>query len=382
MTPETSPFEDTRSSAEIEADIRQTRGRMDATLDELGERLTARSLLNSALDWWESPSTESRSSEAAKTAAVTVGRTLRENPMPTLLIGAGIAWLVMDRRSKEEDTYLEVRHGNRYRNRPTTWPEAEMYAGAPYFEEEEYEGPGMGERASEAAEDTKQRASELAGEAKERLQRATGRAKERISSTGDRLSGWGHERSERFGRRARRTLQRGRSATHNLAENIEEGYHAGVEHLEDAVKEYPLAIGLGCAALGALAGLLMPRTRREDELMGETSDHLMESAKHKGEELLERGKAVGERTAEAALEEARAQGITPEAASEQLSGLANKLGQVAKTAKEEARAAAEDEDITPSALKHKAEQASASTVPDQSAKPTGPPPMPPGSRPL
>jgi len=381
MTPETSPYEDTRSSAEIEADIRQTRGRMDATLDELGERLTARSLLNSALDWWESPSAESRSSEAAKTAVRTVGRTFRENPMPTILIGAGIAWLVMERRAHdEEEAYPPT---SRYRSRPrTTWPEAEVYAGAPYFEEEEDEGPGIGERASEAAHDTKQRASELAGEAKERLQRASGRAKERISGTGDRLGAWGHERSERFGRRARRSLQRGRSATHDLAENIEEGYHAGVERLEDAVEDYPLAIGLGCAALGALAGLLLPRTRREDELMGEQADHLMESARDKGEELLERGKAVGERTAEAAIEEARAQGITPEAAGEQLSGLAGKLGQVVKKAKDEARSAAEDEDITPAALKHKAEKASASGSNQPGQSPPNPSGMPPGNRPL
>ena len=46
--------QESRSSTEIESDIRQTRGRMDATLDQLGDRLTVRSLLNSALDWWES----------------------------------------------------------------------------------------------------------------------------------------------------------------------------------------------------------------------------------------------------------------------------------------------------------------------------------------
>jgi len=52
-----------RSSTEIESDIRQTRGRMDATLDELGDRLSARSLLNSALDWWESRGVGARSGQ-------------------------------------------------------------------------------------------------------------------------------------------------------------------------------------------------------------------------------------------------------------------------------------------------------------------------------
>ena len=54
MTNEELHDQEHRSSTEIESDIRQTRGRMDATLDELGDRLSARSLLNSALDWWES----------------------------------------------------------------------------------------------------------------------------------------------------------------------------------------------------------------------------------------------------------------------------------------------------------------------------------------
>ena len=54
MTNEDLHNKEPRSSTEIESDIRQTRGRMDATLDELSDRMTARSLLNSALDWWES----------------------------------------------------------------------------------------------------------------------------------------------------------------------------------------------------------------------------------------------------------------------------------------------------------------------------------------
>ena len=52
--------QESRSSTEIESDIRQTRGRMDATLDELNDRLSARSLLNSALDWCESRAVGSR----------------------------------------------------------------------------------------------------------------------------------------------------------------------------------------------------------------------------------------------------------------------------------------------------------------------------------
>ena len=41
-----------RSSTEIASDIRERRNRMDATLDELSNQFTVRSIVNSALDWW------------------------------------------------------------------------------------------------------------------------------------------------------------------------------------------------------------------------------------------------------------------------------------------------------------------------------------------
>ena len=59
----------------------------------------------------------------------------------------------------------------------------------------------------------------------------------------------------------------------------------------------PLAVGLSFAALGALVGVLLPHTRREDQLLGERSDQVVEAAKEKGQELLERGKDVAERVA-------------------------------------------------------------------------------------
>jgi Protein of unknown function (DUF3618) len=77
-----------RSSTEIESDIRQTRGRMDATLDELGNRLTARSLLNSALDWWESRGADSRPVGATKHTYQSVARYVKENPIPSPASGS------------------------------------------------------------------------------------------------------------------------------------------------------------------------------------------------------------------------------------------------------------------------------------------------------
>lgn len=365
MTPDPISHEDTRSSAEIEADIRHTRGRMDATLEELGERLTARSLLNSALDWWEAPPQGARGSLAAKRAAGTVGRSLKDHPLPTILIGAGIALLIREASAPEYDEAEEASI-TRYRTRPQRggplWSETEtgMATEGPLIEGDfEEEGPGMGER----AKDTIAGAKEKLSGAKKRASGATERAKDRMHGAADRLGEWGHERSRLLGRSTRRTLSRGKSASRRAAREIEEGYHAGVDKIDEAMDEYPLAVGIGFAALGMLAGLLLPRTRREDEMLGERSDEFIDAAKEKGEDLLERGKAVGGRVAEAAMEEAREQGLTAEAAKEQLAGLAGKVSDVAQRAKEEAALAAEDQHLTPEALKQEAVEESTGKQP-------------------
>ena len=49
------------------------------------------------------------------------------------------------------------------------------------------------------------------------------------------------------------------------------------ENLRRAWNENPLMVGAACAVLGALAGLAIPETDRENRLMGETRDNLVET---------------------------------------------------------------------------------------------------------
>jgi ElaB/YqjD/DUF883 family membrane-anchored ribosome-binding protein len=330
MTNEELHDQEHRSSNEIESDIRQTRGRMDATLDELGDRLSARSLLNSALDWWESRGVGARSGGATKDSYQTVARYVKENPIPSLLVGAGVAWIIIDATSGEE---------KETRSSTGTVPNEGMRVGptTQYYQTEMDEsGPGFAESAKEKLE-----------HAKEAVAGVAEAAKEKVSALGDATT----SAAEDAGRRAQQVYQEGRSTALKMGRSIENGYHSSARQLEDAMEEYPLAVGIGFAALGALIGVLLPRTRREDELLGEQSDQLVEATKEKGQELLERGKVVAERMAEGALEEARQQGLTPEAASETMSGLAQKVGEIARKAKEEAGTAAKDEKLSIEQLK-------------------------------
>ena len=134
------------------------------------------------------------------------------------------------------------------------------------------------------------------------------------------------------------------------------------------MEEYPLAVGVGFAALGALIGVLLPGTRREDELLGEHSDQLVKATKAKGEELLQRGKAVAQRVTESTVEEAREQGLTPETVGERISEFAGKVGEVVQKAKEEVGTAAKDEKLTVEHLKEEASSAGQGGKQDQKAR--------------
>ena len=69
-------------------------------------------------------------------------------------------------------------------------------------------------------------------------------------------------------------------------------------------KENPMGLAIGGAAVGFLAGLLLPKTRVEDEKLGPVSDELKERASEAGSEALERGKHIAEETLESAKQAA------------------------------------------------------------------------------
>ena len=106
---------------------------------------------------------------------------------------------------------------------------------------------------------------------------AAASSKERLSSSKERLA-------ENLSSARERVGQLGESARYRM-EQMRGGY-------DSIVREQPLVLGAIGLAVGALLGAGLPRTRQEDELMGEASDRLTEKAKEAGREQLEKAKEV------------------------------------------------------------------------------------------
>ncbi len=70
-------------------------------------------------------------------------------------------------------------------------------------------------------------------------------------------------------------------------------------------QENPLGLAVGAAAVGFLAGMLIPSTKLEDERLGPVSDQIKDQAKQTGQEAIEHGKQIAKDTAETATHKAQ-----------------------------------------------------------------------------
>ncbi len=79
---------------------------------------------------------------------------------------------------------------------------------------------------------------------------------------------------------------------------------------QQKLHQNPLAVGAAAVALGTVAGLALPETRMEDQLMGEARDGLMQQAKSTAQDTMHKVQHVAEETRKTAQEEAKKEGLT------------------------------------------------------------------------
>lgn len=153
-----------RSAAEIERDVQQSRADIEHTLDAIQERLSPGQMVDQALGYFRG----GRGVDFARN----LGDSIAANPIPITLMGVGLAWMMISGQRSARD-------GDR--GEPAYWdddldPVEEHYAG---FSEEDmsYLGPeadaggGFGEGLTEAGSTAKDRI----GEVGDRARNAAGR---------------------------------------------------------------------------------------------------------------------------------------------------------------------------------------------------------------
>lgn len=250
-----------RTDDELEAlrlELARTRAQMSETVYSLQDRANPQYVKEQVR---EQATAQAR--DTAKSAGSSVADTIRQNPVPAALAGAGlvgIGWLVASGKSSGSGQ-------PGYGGSSDPYGSSERYYTS--YEDRGSEGSSGGsgqERAQEAAQEARQRASQMGGELQNRAQEARGQAQEKA--------------------------QRAKGG------------------LQNALQENPLALGALALGAGMAVGLSVPGSSKEDELMGETRDKLANQAQQRVQSAQERLQRVAEEARSSAEEEAGRQNLT------------------------------------------------------------------------
>jgi gas vesicle protein len=82
----------------------------------------------------------------------------------------------------------------------------------------------------------------------------------------------------------------------------------GAQQAVSVAQENPLGLAIGAAAVGFIAGLLIPGTRVENEKLGPVSDQVTEQVKSTASDAIEHGKEIAQEAAQAAADTAKESG--------------------------------------------------------------------------
>lgn len=133
--------------------------------------------------------------------------------------------------------------------------------------------------AREAFDDARAQASETLKGARENVADATERLRHNASDKYDRAQDWAHERYDSLSRNATYARRRG------IGE-----FNRGRRGIAAFVEENPIMVGVAGLAAGLLIGALLPRTRRENELMGPYADDLRREGTRYAKDVAQEGR--------------------------------------------------------------------------------------------
>lgn len=238
-----------RRPTQIMAEINHTRNEMDQTLSAIEHRLTPGQLVDQGLDYLKH--------SGAREYAANLGSSVKTNPLPVTLAGIGLAWMMATSNRSPQ---------------PASGPDSGSSLGDKMQStKDSFTGSIQSTKDNLAGglQSTKQNLTSGVQSAKESLTSGMQSARERASQLGD---------------TAGRQIDRARDGWDLI------------------LRENPLVLGAVGLAIGALAAALAPRTRAEDQMMGETRDKLVDQAKQAGAAKLEEAKQAAASVKDTAAE--------------------------------------------------------------------------------
>jgi len=352
-----------KSAAEIEREVEGTRARLTGTIEELKGKVSPSNLMDQAVDYLRG--------SGGQEFVQNLGSSVRNNPLPVLLIGAGIGWLMMsgNRRNDYETAgrmppaprRTTVGSSSSMRDyEGTAYPQAAYgsseYSSSSYgsASSSDYQGgSSLRDKAGSTMSSVREGVSGAASSVREGVSSAAAQAGEALSSAREGLAGAAQRAGQAVSGAVGSVTGSARGATQNLTGRAgymaDRGYYRAQgmgEGMVGVMRDQPLVAGGIGLLIGAALGAMLPGSEAEDRLMGETRDELAAKAqtlaeqgyaqaKEVANEHLSNIRSAADETYGRVREQVAGSGVSPERG-------ADALGQVAREVREAVEQTARD----------------------------------------
>ncbi len=269
----------------LRADIEKTRNETVRTINELERRLSP-SNIKEQVKRRARQATLGRMSLMAKQTSektrhwgATVLETVKNNPLPALMAGGGLVWLITNGVRKNGDAYdwdYEVEED-----------EALMYDPIGPYETSGAEEFGATGQMKAGAQESLSRSRQKADQVRDKARHGASRARDEIRQRSRDLS----QSATEYGRRVNRGGARAR------------------ESFLQSIESNPLAMAGVFFMAGAVTGMAIPESRFEQEKLGPARERVIHRAREVGREQMEKVQVVVNEAKESAKEEAEKQGL-------------------------------------------------------------------------
>jgi hypothetical protein len=251
-----------------------------------------------------------------------VGSAVRTNPIPALLIGAGIAWLLATKATgaPSESTTLS---GMRRRRGTPRWPEQHDWGDE---DPQDYAAEASGVRRAAAAvgaaasKSAGQAAAVVGKAASGAYDTAAGAAGKAASVVGEAMSSAGRSVGDTalsYGQSVSESAYEfGRKSAGRALPNAEDAWRTSQRSVGGVIEQQPLVAGAIGLAIGAALGAAIPSTDVENQLMGERADEL----KLRARELVTEQYETVKETAGQIYEDVRSEAATLSAVPAEIAG--------------------------------------------------------------
>jgi ElaB/YqjD/DUF883 family membrane-anchored ribosome-binding protein len=219
----------------------------------------------------------SRVDYAAREAKTSFVDTIRRNPIPAAMVGAGLTWLFFGGSNRPRATYESY---PRYAS-SNNWSERPAYGGqtTPTGPIDYDQGGSISDTAQNLADQASSRVQSIGQGA----QQLGSRAQDQVENLTTQVQGT-----------AEQVTQKARDQVEDLGSDVQGQIDWLTTTVERTLRESPLAVGAAALAVGVAVGLAAPGTPPENQLFGDAREQFVQKAQEAAQGALDNAQKLAE----------------------------------------------------------------------------------------